>query len=137
MLAWVRAQRDAGLPLTVLAADEKGDVDVADENLTGPTLVVIGNEASGLSEAWRATCDRITRIPITGSASSLNAASAATVLLYEAARSVPGAASVLRLAQRHHDRPRRPRMLSGRPGPAHIETGCCCTGKEPNGTEGT
>ena len=86
VLAWVRAQRNAGLPLTVLAADEKGDVDVADENLTGPTLIVIGNEASGLSEAWRAACDRITRIPITGSASSLNAASAATVLLYEAAR---------------------------------------------------
>ena len=86
VLAWVRAQRDAGLPLTVLAADEKGDVDVADENLTGPTLIVIGNEASGLSEAWRAACDRITRIPITGSASSLNAASAATVVLYDAAR---------------------------------------------------
>ena len=82
----MRAQRDAGLPLTVLAADEKGDVDVADENLTGPMLIVIGNEASGLSEAWRAACDRIARIPITGSASSLNAASAATVLLYEAAR---------------------------------------------------
>jgi tRNA G18 (ribose-2'-O)-methylase SpoU len=39
--------------------------------------------------AWRAACDRITRIPITGSASSFNAASAATVLLYEAARQRP------------------------------------------------
>ncbi len=38
VLAWVRAQRHAGLPLTVLAADEKGDVDVADQDLTGPTL---------------------------------------------------------------------------------------------------
>jgi 23S rRNA (uridine2479-2'-O)-methyltransferase len=47
---------------------------------------VIGNETSGLSEAWRAGCDAIARIPISGSASSLNAASAATVLLYEAAR---------------------------------------------------
>jgi 23S rRNA (uridine2479-2'-O)-methyltransferase len=89
VLAWVRAQRAAGVPLTVLAADEKGDVDVADQDLTGPTLIVIGNEASGLSGAWRAACDRITRIPITGSASSLNAASAATVLLYEAARQRP------------------------------------------------
>jgi len=34
----------------------------------------------------RAGCDAIARIPISGSASSLNAASAATVLLYEAAR---------------------------------------------------
>jgi TrmH family RNA methyltransferase len=70
----------------VLGTDEHGAVDVAGHDLTGPTLVVIGNETSGLSEAWRAACDVIARIPISGSASSLNAASAATVLLYEAAR---------------------------------------------------
>ena len=79
-------QRRAGVPLTVLGTDEHGPVDVAGHDLTGPTLVVIGNETSGLSEAWRAACDPIARIPISGSASSLNAASAATVLLYEAAR---------------------------------------------------
>jgi TrmH family RNA methyltransferase len=86
VLDWVRAQRAAGLALTVLGTDEHGEVDVARHDLTGPTLVVIGNETSGLSEAWRAACDVIARIPISGSASSLNAASAATVLLYEAAR---------------------------------------------------
>jgi TrmH family RNA methyltransferase len=86
VLAWVRAQHRAGVPVTIVGADEQGDVDVADHDLTGPTLIVVGNEATGLSEAWRAACDRIARIPITGSASSLNAASAATVLLYEAAR---------------------------------------------------
>ena len=85
-LAWVRAQHRSGLPVTILGTDEKGDVDVADHDLTGPTLIVVGNEASGLSEAWRAASDRIAPIPITGSASSLNAASATTVLLYEAAR---------------------------------------------------
>jgi tRNA G18 (ribose-2'-O)-methylase SpoU len=86
VLEWVAGQRRAGVPLTVLGTDEHGPVDVAGHDLTGPTLVVIGNETSGLSEAWRAGCDAITRIPISGSASSLNAASAATVLLYEAAR---------------------------------------------------
>ena len=79
-------QHRSGVPVTILGTDEKGDVDVADHDLTGPTLIVVGNEASGLSEAWRAASDRIARIPITGSASSLNAASATTVLLYEAAR---------------------------------------------------
>jgi 23S rRNA (uridine2479-2'-O)-methyltransferase len=86
VLRWVEAQREAGVPLTVLGTDEEGEVDVAGRDLTGPTLVAIGNETSGLSESWRAGCDVIARIPITGSASSLNAASAATVLLYEAAR---------------------------------------------------
>jgi TrmH family RNA methyltransferase len=86
VLEWVTARRRAGVALTVLGTDEHGAVDVAGHDLTGPTLVVIGNETSGLSEAWRAACDVIARIPISGSASSLNAASATTVLLYEAAR---------------------------------------------------
>ena len=68
----------------------QGAADVASHDLTGSTLVVIGNETSGLSEAWRNACDTIVRIPISGSASSLNAASAATVLLYEAARQRAG-----------------------------------------------
>jgi TrmH family RNA methyltransferase len=86
VLAWVQSQRASGVPVAVLGTDEKGTVEVAEQDLTGPALIVVGNETSGLSEAWRAACDQIARIPITGSASSLNAASAATVLLYEAAR---------------------------------------------------
>jgi len=66
--------------------DERGDVDIAEHDFTGPTLVLIGNETHGLSTAWRQACDRMLRIPITGSASSLNAATAATVVFYEAAR---------------------------------------------------
>jgi 23S rRNA (uridine2479-2'-O)-methyltransferase len=91
VLAWVDGRRRAGVPVTVLGTDEHGPDDVAGRDLTGPTLVVIGNETSGLSEAWRAACDVIARIPISGAASSLNAASAATVLLYEAARQRAGA----------------------------------------------
>ena len=90
VLAWARAQRAAGVPLAVVGTDERGASDVAGHDLTRPTLVVIGNETSGLSEAWRSGCDAIVRIPISGSASSLNAASAATVLLYEAARQRAG-----------------------------------------------
>ncbi|HEY9481550.1 MAG TPA: TrmH family RNA methyltransferase [Micromonosporaceae bacterium] len=85
VLAWRDAVAPAERPQLV-ATDEHGDVDVADADLTGPTYVVIGNETSGLSAAWRDACDVTVRIPMTGSASSLNAASAATVVLYEAAR---------------------------------------------------
>ncbi len=84
VLAWLDAT-PAGRPQLV-ATDEHGDVDVADADLGGPTYVVIGNETSGLSAAWRDACDLTVRIPMTGSATSLNAASAATVVLYEAAR---------------------------------------------------
>jgi len=90
VMTWVDGHRRAGRAVTVLGTDERGAVDAAACDLTGPTLVVIGNETSGLSEAWRDACDVIARIPISGSASSLNAASAATVLLYEAARQRAG-----------------------------------------------
>jgi TrmH family RNA methyltransferase len=66
--------------------DEHGDVDVADHDLTGPTLLLIGNETHGLSTGWQVATDRMVRIPIAGGASSLNAAAAGTVVLYEAAR---------------------------------------------------
>jgi tRNA G18 (ribose-2'-O)-methylase SpoU len=81
VLAWARA---AGV--RIVGTDEHGSVELADQDLTRPTLVLIGNETAGLSVAWREACDVMVRIPIGGSASSLNAAAAATVAMYEAAR---------------------------------------------------
>jgi hypothetical protein len=43
-------------------------------------------ETRGMSTTWFAACDKVVRIPIGGAAGSPNVASAATVLLYEAAR---------------------------------------------------
>jgi 23S rRNA (uridine2479-2'-O)-methyltransferase len=72
--------------LRIVGTDETGTVDVGDHDLRGPVLLVIGNETRGMSGAWSAACDEIVRIPIVGAASSLNAASAATIFLYETAR---------------------------------------------------
>jgi tRNA G18 (ribose-2'-O)-methylase SpoU len=83
---WVSGLRAGGLPVAVAGTDEHGDVDLSGHDLTGPTVVVVGNETHGLSAAWREASDRMLRIPMTGAASSLNAAAAATVVLYEAAR---------------------------------------------------
>jgi len=78
----------------IVGTDEKGDADIAETDLTGPAVIVIGNETAGLSAAWRQACDVVARIPITGAASSLNAAGAATVVLYEAARQRRAAAGL-------------------------------------------
>lgn len=86
VIEWVEQQRDAGTPISVVGTDEEGSAEIAEAKLTGPTLLVIGNETHGLSSGWREACDSVVRIPIGGAASSLNAASAATVALYEAAR---------------------------------------------------
>ncbi|MFC8921185.1 RNA methyltransferase [Cellulosimicrobium sp. NPDC057127] len=86
VLDWVAAQRAAGRPLTLVGTDEHGDVELADHDLTGPTLLLVGNETTGLSSGWREACDVMVSIPMLGAASSLNAASATTVVLYEAVR---------------------------------------------------
>jgi TrmH family RNA methyltransferase len=87
VLDWVGTVRAHRLPqVQIVGTDEHGDVDVADHDLTGPTLLLVGNETHGLSAGWQQASDRIVRIPIAGAASSLNAAAAGTVVLYEAAR---------------------------------------------------
>jgi TrmH family RNA methyltransferase len=76
-----------GASVTLVGTDEAGEVDVSGADLTGPVLLLVGNETSGLSAAWRERCDLTVRIPMAASAaSSLNAANAASVVLYEAAR---------------------------------------------------
>lgn len=86
VLDWVEATRAAGTALRIVGTDERADVDIADVDLTAPSLLLVGNETTGLSQAWRQSAEVIVRIPIAGSASSLNAATAASILLYEASR---------------------------------------------------
>ncbi|MDR2320513.1 MAG: rRNA methyltransferase [Microbacterium sp.] len=83
---WVHEVRAQGTPLTLVATDEHGDVDVWDYDFTQPSLVLIGNETTGLARGWRDAADVMVRVPMSGSASSLNASNAATLMLYEAAR---------------------------------------------------
>ena len=74
----------------VLAADAEGRNSVYDTDLTGPTAILFGNEAHGLSEDVAALADATIRVPITGRAESLNLAAAATLVLFEAARQRAG-----------------------------------------------
>src|ERR671933_135063 len=83
-------ERLAGLRL--VGARASGEAPVADLDLTAPAAVVVGNEAKGLSWAWREACDLLVRIPIEGGADSLNAAAAAAILLYDAHPQSPGGA---------------------------------------------
>src|SRR5215471_6279090 len=86
LAAWVAAQRTAGRPIVLAGADEHAGRYVFDVDFTQPTLLLVGNEATGLSSAWRGLCDLTVSIPMTGAASSLNAAAAGTAVLYEIAR---------------------------------------------------
>lgn len=70
--------------LTVVGATGESDVDYRGITYRRPTVLMLGDERSGLSEAQRATCDTTVRIPMHGRADSLNVAMAGTLLLFEA-----------------------------------------------------
>jgi len=76
------ALRDQGLRI-VGAVARDGD---SEADLRGPSALLIGNEGSGLPEAWIAQTDARVTIPFTGAVESLNAAIAGSVLLYDAMR---------------------------------------------------
>ena len=53
-------------------------------DLSGPCVVVIGNESSGLDDATVSWCDEKMTIPMAGRAESLNAGVAASLIAFEA-----------------------------------------------------
>ncbi|HEU5416885.1 MAG TPA: TrmH family RNA methyltransferase, partial [Streptosporangiaceae bacterium] len=60
---WLADIRAGGLDARLAGTDESGTQDLAHYDFTRPALVVIGNETSGLSAAWREACDDVIRIP--------------------------------------------------------------------------
>ena len=57
-----------------------------DHDFCGPTALVMGTEADGLTEQMRAACDETIIIPMRGRIDSLNVSVAAAVLTFEAVR---------------------------------------------------
>lgn len=70
----------------VYAADLSGGQIYDEADHTGKTAFMIGNEGNGLSERLLQAADGAVYIPMAGQAESLNAAVAAGILMYEAAR---------------------------------------------------
>ena len=69
----------------IVGTDEDGSP-LADVDLTGRVVIVVGNETHGLSSGWWAACDDVASIAMVGTASSLNAAVAGSIVLHEALR---------------------------------------------------
>ena len=66
-----------------MGSSEKAELALVDYDFTRPTLLVVGNETWGMSAAYRDLCDVTVKIPMYGSASSLNVACATSIMLYE------------------------------------------------------
>ncbi len=80
-LGWLH---DHGVRIVIARPDASGSV--YDSDLTGPLAVVVGAEHAGLTTAWSAAAAEPVSIPMHGSIDSLNVATSAAIILYEALR---------------------------------------------------
>ena len=78
---WLRARA-----VPIVAATPQASQAYTEADLTGPVAIAVGTEHQGLSPAWLAQASVQVRIPMRGQVNSLNVATAATLLLYEAVR---------------------------------------------------
>lgn len=72
--------------LWACALDAGADRVLYEIDLTGPAAIVVGSEGRGIPRLVRERCDFAARIPMWGRVESLNAATAAALALFEAAR---------------------------------------------------
>ena len=78
------AGKAASLGIRLLGTGADGGADLGTLEWTRPSALLVGNEGSGLRDIERELCDEIVRIPHAPSVESLNAATAAAVILYAA-----------------------------------------------------
>jgi RNA methyltransferase, TrmH family len=78
---WVKTNK-----LQVVGASPDGAVDYHKAVYQSPTILMLGNERSGLTETEKQACGQTVRIPMTGGTDSLNVAVAGSLLLYEVFR---------------------------------------------------
>ncbi|HPU62570.1 MAG TPA: 23S rRNA (guanosine(2251)-2'-O)-methyltransferase RlmB [Mobilitalea sp.] len=71
---------------TLYAAHLSGNLYDTEGSFRGKIGLLIGNEANGLSDEASRKADKLIKIPMAGKVESLNAAIAAAILMYEAAR---------------------------------------------------
>ncbi len=76
--------KEKGIPLYATALREDTE-DIRNLNLNG-SAVIIGSEGRGVSQSLLAQCDKTVKIPMTQRCESLNAAVAATIVLWEMAK---------------------------------------------------
>ncbi len=80
-LAWLRAHE-----IAIVAATPQANTIYTEADLRGPVAISVGTEDEGLSQAWLSQANVAVRIPMLGRVNSLNVATAAALLLYEAVR---------------------------------------------------
>ena len=69
--------------MLVVGTDSAGECSLSSVKIVRPVMVIIGNEAKGMSVRLKELCDKIIRIPMGGNVNSLNVSCAASVVMWQ------------------------------------------------------
>ena len=72
--------------LWIVGTAGEAEQELYDQDMTGPTILIMGAEGKGMRRLTREHCDYLVRLPMAGSVSSLNVSVATGVCLFEAQR---------------------------------------------------
>jgi len=75
-----------GYGVWIVGADMNGETDYFSTVIPNPTALVIGGEGRGIRRLVKENCDMLVKIPMWGKIKSLNASTAAALLIYEVVR---------------------------------------------------
>ncbi|MCT8332155.1 RNA methyltransferase [Leptospira sp. 85282-16] len=74
--------------IQIVGTDSLGSQPLRNLKLKPPILIILGNEAKGMSVHLKSLCDRIVNIPMFGVVNSLNVSCAGSILLWEVVKNI-------------------------------------------------
>lgn len=86
MNGWITSVKNRIPEMRIIGTTAESEKVVSQVDLTGPLVIVLGNEADGMSRKLTEIVDESVAIPMKGMVDSLNVSCAGTVLLYEVSR---------------------------------------------------
>lgn len=72
--------------LQIIGTSLQGENYIYETDFKKPTILLIGNEANGLSAFYNSICDKLVKIPMRSGIDSLNVACASSIFMYEVSK---------------------------------------------------
>jgi len=82
LMEYIKTQKTKN-NMAIIGTDSVGDVSLENCKIKRPIMVIMGNEAKGMSVKLKEMCDKIIRIPMEGNLNSLNVSCAASIMMWE------------------------------------------------------
>jgi 23S rRNA (uridine2479-2'-O)-methyltransferase len=89
LLDYIRIQKEKN-NMEIVGTDSNGTVSLKNCKMNKPIMVIIGNEAKGMSIGLKEICDKIIKIPMEGNINSLNVSCAVSIIIWEIYKNTKG-----------------------------------------------